>query len=389
MNTKLHALCQEMIPWLRDHRRYLHMHPEASAKEVNTSAYLKQELEKMGYEVQTGFYNTGLAVVIEGKKPGKVTGMRFDMDALQMDELCEHDYASKNPGYMHACGHDGHMTLGLGVAKALTQLKDDLEGTVKLIFQPAEEDSFNGGGAQYMIRDGILENPKVDRIFGMHVMSGFPAGKILSRSGAISASSDPFVLDIHGQGSHAAEPHRSKDPILTGGYILTALQSIISRNVGPFEPGIVTVGVFQGGSRYNVIPDHVHMEGTVRTYSEKTRLLVADRVRKIVEHTAEAMDCTAELNYHFSYPSLVVNEALLNESIARIQAQRGDVYSTADPMSGSEDFSYFSKEIPAVFFLLGIETEDNGKYPVHNPYFDFDESVLADGVETFLSQVIR
>lgn len=389
MNSTLHDLCQEMTPWLRETRRYLHQHPEASAKETNTQAYLKQTLEAMGYEVQTGFYDTGLAVVILGNKPGPVTGMRFDMDALKIDELCSHDYVSKNPGLMHACGHDGHMTMGLGIARALTQLKDSLEGTVKLIFQPAEEDSFNGGGAQYMIRDGVLDNPKVDRIFGMHVYPGLPSGQILSRPGAITASSDPFTLTLTGKGSHAAEPHNGRDPIVAGGYILTALQSIVARNVGPFDQAVVTVGVFQGGSRYNIIPDTARMEGTVRTFRETTRQDTARRVKAVIENTAAAMDVSADLDYRFSYPSTVNNEALLEEAIGRIRRQRGDVYATASqPMSGSEDFAYFAQAVPAVYFCLGIETEDNGKYPVHNPHFDFDESALAAGVETFLSLVV-
>lgn len=391
MNEKIKQLSQAMIPWLREQRRYLHMHPEASAMEYETSRYLRQVLEELGYEVEGGFYNTGLAVTIPGGKSGPVTGMRFDIDALAMEELCTHDYVSQNPGFMHACGHDAHAAIGLGVAKALRDLKADLAGTVKLIFQPAEEDSPNGGGAQYMIRDGVLENHHVDRIFGIHIYPAAEKGTVITRPGIMTAASDPFTLTITGKGAHASTPQMGLDPIMTGGYVLTALQSIVGRNIDPFDQAVVTVGVFNGGTRYNVIPESVTMEGTVRTFREEVRQKVAERVKQVVTATSEAMGCTASIDYRLSYPSLTNDGELVESSVVKIKDQLGEaaVQFLDKPLSGSEDFSYFAMERPAMFMFLGVRTEDNGHEALHNPYFDFDEACLAEGVEALLSLVIQ
>ncbi len=382
----IQRLVEEALPWIIDIRRDLHRHPEKSGQETRTSALVAARLAELGVTVRTGYYNTGVVGVIRGNRPGKTVGLRFDMDALEMEELTEHGYKSTVPGMMHACGHDGHTAMGLGVAKVLMGLRDELAGTVKLVFQPAEEDAQTGGGAQYMIRDGALEDPKVDCMVGMHLWPDDMLGTVGTKPGAMMAGSDPFIIKIEGKGGHASMPHRAIDPIYIGSQIVSALQSVVSRNVDPFEQAVVTVGVFQGGSRYNVIPQTATIEGTVRTFDEGVRALVRDRVIAIAEKTAEALGGKAVVDYRLTYPPLVNDRAVYEKVKACIKSELGDdkYIEVARAAPGGEDFAFFAKAVPSTFMFLGYRKPGEEPVQPHNPRYDFDEAALGYGVRVFV-----
>lgn len=385
-NHEITRRVADALPWIIEKRRDFHRHPEGSGKETRTSALVAGTLEELGVEVRTGYHTTGVAGIIRGAKPGRTVGLRFDMDALEMQELTDHDFRSEVPGMMHACGHDGHTAMGLGVAKVLSGMREDLHGTVKLIFQPAEEDAQSGGGAQYMIRDGVLQDPDVEVMIGMHLWPDLDLGTVGTKPGALMAGSDPFIIKIRGKGGHASMPHTTIDPVLAGSHIVTALQSIVSRNLDPFAQAVVTVGVFQGGTRYNVIPETAVIEGTVRTFDETVRLQVRDRVIAIAEKTAEAFGAKAEVDYRLTYPPLV-NDAGVYESVkAGIRDILGPEHyaEVARPAPGGEDFAFFAKSVPAAFMFLGYRKPGQTPVQPHNPHYDFDESALGVGVRVFL-----
>jgi len=377
---------EKISDWIVKHRRNIHRNPEPSRREYKTSAYVKKTLESLGVEVKTGYYETGLCGIIRGNHPGPTIGLRFDMDALEIEEDNEHDYVSENKGVMHACGHDGHTAMGLGAAKLLVELRDEIYGTVKLIFQPAEEDAPHGGGAQHMIKDGILEDPKVDYMLGMHLWPALPFGTIGTKAGPLMASSDPFNLTIKGKGAHASMPNTGIDPILAGSHLVTSLQSIVSRNVDPFEQAVVTIGVFQGGTRYNVIPETVKLEGTVRTFSEEVRQLVYEKIKLLTENTAKAFGTTVDLDYKMTYPPLINDSELVEEVFPILNNLLGEknVIRVNRGAPGGEDFAFFAKKVPSVFMFLGYDKEDGKTVQVHNPKFDFDDKVLAKGVASFV-----
>ncbi len=380
-NIKINNLVDEYLDWIIEHRRDLHEHPEPSTGELRTSKKIISVLKELGLEVKTGYYKTGVVGIIKGDKPGKTIGLRFDIDALAVEEKTGLSYASKTPGVMHACGHDGHTAMGLGAARVLMKLKSELSGTVKLIFQPAEEDGPHGGGAQYMIKDGVLKNPDVDAIAGMHIWPGLNYGQVGTRVGPIMAASDPFTIDVIGKGVHASLPHEGIDPFLISSQILTNLQTIVSRNIDPFEHAVVSVGQISGGTRYSVIPERVKMEGTVRTFNDRVRKEVSERVKTIACKTAEALGGKAEVNYRFGY-SQTVNDSKMVEvaehSIREILGKENFI-NIERPAPTGEDFSYFAREIPGVFMWLGCKKEGEDNFPLHSPYFNFDEEILAEG----------
>jgi len=382
---------EKISEWIIKHRRTLHRNPEPSRREYKTSAYVKKTLESLGIEVKTGYYETGLCGIIRGNKPGPTIGLRFDMDALEIQEENEHEYVSENEGVMHACGHDGHTAMGLGAAKLLSQMSDEIHGIVKLIFQPAEEDAPHGGGAQYMIEDGVMEDPKVDYMLGMHLWPSLPFGTIGTKSGPLMASSDPFNLKIKGKGAHAAMPNTGIDPILAGAHLVTSLQSIVSRNVDPFDQAVVTVGVFHGGTRYNVIPDTVRLEGTVRTFSEEVRQLVYEKIKLLTENTAKAFGTTVNLEYKKTYPPLINDKKLVEEVFPILNNLLGEenVKRVERGAPGGEDFAFFARKIPAVFMFLGYDKGDGETVQVHNPKFDFDDKVLSTGVAAFVELTLK
>jgi len=385
-NDTIRTRVQDALPWIIDIRRAIHRHPEKGGAEVLTSALVVQKLKELGVECKTGYHATGVAGIIRGKLPGKTIGLRFDMDALEMDEMTSHDFRSTVPGMMHACGHDGHTAMGLGVARVLAGMRDELYGTVKLVFQPAEEDAPNGGGAQYMIRDGVMKDPDVELMLGMHLWPDIELGKVGTRPGSMMAGSDPFIITIQGKGGHASMPHTAIDPILIGSHIVTALQSVVARNVDPFEAAVVTVGVFQGGSRYNVIPETAVIRGTVRTFDEGVRLKVRDRVIAIATKTADALGGEAAVDYRLTYPPLVNDAGVYEKAKAGIvEALGGSNYvEVLRPAPGGEDFAFFAKEVPSAYMFLGYRKPGEMPAQPHNPYYDFDESALGIGVRVFV-----
>jgi amidohydrolase len=276
--------------------------------------------------------------------------------------------------------------MGLGVARILYGMRDELCGTVKLVFQPAEEDAPNGGGARYMIRDGVMKDPDVELMLGMHLWPDIELGKAGTRPGAMMAGSDPFIITIQGKGGHASMPHTAIDPILIGSHIVTALQSVVARNIDPFEAAVVTVGVFQGGSRYNVIPETAVIRGTVRTFDEGVRLKVRDRVIAIATKTADALGGEAVVDYRLTYPPLVNDARVYEKAKAGIKKALGDdaFVEVARPAPGGEDFAFFAKEVPSAYLFLGYRKPGETPVQPHNPHYDFDESALGIGVRVFV-----
>lgn len=391
MLQQLNDLLEENKAWIIEQRRYLHQFPEASQKEYKTSERIVSILEDLKVdEIKTGFYQTGVTGLINGSQPGPTIGLRFDIDALEMEEKTGLAFASKNKGLMHACGHDGHTAMGLGAALILTQLRSEFPGKIKLIFQPAEEDGQHGGGAQYLIEEGVLKEPEVGAILGMHIWPNLAAGKIATRPGVIMGASDPFQIEISGQGGHASQPHLTVDPIVIGSQIINNLQTVVSRNIDPFEQAVISVGVFAGGTRYNTIPDQVTLKGTVRTFNQEVRDKVQSRMKEIIEKTAEGLGGRAELNYTRGYPPVVNDEGLveLTEETLAGSGSLTELVKAARPAPTGEDFAYFAQAVPGLFLWLGAaETKDSPG--LHSPYFNFPEEILLNGIQAISSIAIN
>ncbi|SDY97168.1 M20 metallopeptidase family protein [Tindallia californiensis] len=377
--------------WIINHRRALHQIPEKSKEEWKTKEYIKKSLTDLGIEVKEGYYNTGLVGVIYGEQAGRTIGIRFDMDALEMEEKVETEFKSLNKGLMHACGHDGHMAMGLGCAKVLNEMKDQICGVVKLVFQPAEEDATTGGGAQHMIKDGVLsDEPKIEAMVGMHIWPKLKVGEVGSRVGPIMAASDPFNVEVVGKGVHASLPYMGIDPIITASQIIVNLQSVISRNISPFEQGVMSIGIMQGGTQYNTIPERVHFYGTVRSFNEETRLRIHDRMKTVIEKGAEAMNAKAKFNYTFGYPAVINNEKMVK--IAKFSTEEmlgeGSYIEVDQPAPGGEDFAFFAKEVPSVFLWLGYGEEEE-IHPPHSPHYEFNEAILALGTKVLCKTALE
>lgn len=373
------ALRKQLVAWRRD----FHMHPELRFQEHRTSGIIAEQLRQWGYEVQTGIATTGVVALLEGRTPGSVAMVRFDMDAIPIQEENKTDYASQNPGLMHACGHDGHMAIGLGVAKLMAQRRDQMAGTLKLVFQPAEE---GAGGAKVMVQEGVLENPRPDVFLSMHVWNELPIGTVAAPSGPIMAAADEWSCLVLGKGGHGALPHQTVDPVVAAGHIVTAVQTIVSRNVSPLDMTVVTVGAIHGGDAFNVIPTQVEMIGTVRTFHPQTRDMVLRRLQEVVEGVAVACGATAELNTAPLTPA-VINDAnvaaVVREAAAMVVGQQNvssDLRTTV-----SEDAAFFMQEIPGCYFLVGSANPGCGlTAPHHSPRFDFDEDALWVGVAVLM-----
>ncbi len=367
------ANAKDAVTW----RRYLHAHPELSFKEFNTAAFVSNTLKSMGLSPEV-IATTGVVVVIEGKNPSKkVVALRADMDALPITEANTTEYKSKIAGVMHACGHDAHTASLLGTAKILSSLKDQFEGTVKLIFQPGEEK--NPGGASYMIRDGALENPKPASIIGQHVMPLLPVGKIGFREGMYMASSDEIFLKVIGKGGHASAPDLLIDPVLIASHILVALQQVVSRNASPKQPTVLSFGKIHGDGATNIIPDEVNIAGTFRALSEGWRKEALIKIRKMAEGIAESMGGKCEVTISHGYPYLENNPALTRRIRQAAEEYVGkENVVDIDITLGSEDFSYYSQVLPASFYRLGTRNEKkNITSYIHTPTFDIDEDALA------------
>jgi amidohydrolase len=376
----IQALAEQYKEHTRQLRRYLHQHPELSCQEYATSAFVAEELEKLGIPCKRGIAKTGVVGLIEGKNPdSKVVALRGDMDALPIQEENNTDYRSLNPGVMHACGHDVHTSCLLGAARILSETKDQWTGSVKLIFQPSEEKL--PGGASTMIQEGVLNSPTVQAIFGQHVFTPFKVGTVAFCPGKMMASTDEIYITVKGKGGHAAYPHLIKDPVSTAAQIIVALNQIVSRNISPVEPAVLSIGKVIAHGATNVIPDEVHMEGTVRAFDEQVRQALLDRLTTTAEGIARATGLEAVVDIRRGYPALVNDQALTQRAIDRARHYLGHEHVfIAEPRMGAEDFAFYSQEIPACFYRLGTGNPDKGITSfIHTPTFDIDEDALPVG----------
>jgi amidohydrolase len=380
-NVALSPEVAELAESVIDLRRTLHQWPELGFQEHRTSALVAERLRVLGIEVRTGVAQTGVLGILRGNREGKTVLLRADMDALPIEEASGAPYASQNHGVMHACGHDGHTSILLTVATVLAKYRQQFSGTVKFAFQPAEE--LPPGGAKGMIEEGVLENPRVDSTFGLHLWNGLPVGKIGVDDGPIMASVDRFDIVIKGIGSHGAYPHTGVDPIVVGSHVVAALQTVVSREVPPLAPVVVTVGAFQGGTAFNVIPSQAELSGTVRTVDARIREEMPARLERIVRGVTSGMRAEFSFDYTFGYPVTVndANRAQFARQVARQIVGDANVV-TAGMTMGAEDMSYFLEAVPGCYLRLGSGNSDKGLiHPHHSALFDFDEAALPIGVE--------
>jgi amidohydrolase len=383
----------EIIPGVIADRRYLHENPELSFQETQTAAFVADRLSSLGVEeVTTGIGGNGITGLIRGTGTGpgadRVVMVRADMDALPIQEENDHGFASKVPGVMHACGHDAHTSMLLGLTRVLLDRRDSFAGTVKVLFQPAEE--LPPGGAVGMIRDGALGNPRVDAVLGLHVASELPTGIIGTRPGASSASGDQFTITIQGKGGHAARPQNAVDPVVIGSQIVSSLQALVSRETDPIASGVVSVTAFLAGEAFNVIPDSAELRGTVRTLDPDVRDHLERRLHEVAIGIGESMGAKVEVDYLRGYPS-VINEPQMVEIVreAAISAVGEEGFRELPPMMGGEDFSYFALERPGCFFMVGVRNEERGiTWPHHHPRFDLDEDGMTAGIATMANAVL-
>jgi len=400
--SDIDRIAQETTPLVIRWRRDFHQHPELGNREFRTSKVIAEELKKLGYEVTTNVAKTGIVATLRGGKPGPVVALRADMDALPVTEQVDLPFKStakaewngQQVGVMHACGHDNHMAILLGAATVFAKVRNQLPGTVKLIFQPAEEGPPEGetGGAEQMIKENVLENPKVDAIFGLHVFPG-PAGSISYRPGPIMASNDSFTIKIRGKQTHGAVPWGGVDPIVIGAQIVNALQTIISRNVNITEaPAVVTVALFHSGVRSNIVPEEAELGGTIRTFGEDTRKDIRRRVDLIARNIAEAAGGSAQVIISPGYPVTVNDPKLTERMVPTFMRVAGADNVRIAPLTGTaEDFSYFEQRVPGIFFFLGVTPRDQDwtKAPQnHSPLFFADESALPVGVRALTNLAI-
>ncbi|MES0812910.1 M20 aminoacylase family protein [Roseibium sp. SCPC15] len=378
--NRLADLADEITVWRRD----IHENPEILYETVRTAGKVAELLESFGVdEIATGIGKTGVVGVIKGRNggKGKTIGLRADMDALPIEEATHKPYASKVPGKMHACGHDGHTAMLLGAAKYLAETRN-FDGTVVVIFQPAEE---GGAGAKAMIDDGLMTRWPIDEVYGMHNYPGMPVGEFAIRKGPIMAATDEFRITITGKGGHAAKPHQTIDPVVIGSKMVSVLQTIASRNANPLDSVVVSVTVFEAGNAFNVIPQEATLRGTVRTLSPEMRDLAEQRMTNIVKSIAEAFDATAELHFRRGYPVTANHDDQTDfaADIAEGIAGLGKVNRNIDPMMGGEDFSYMLEERPGAFIFAG-----NGDTAgLHHPEYDFNDELIPVGCSYWVKLV--
>jgi amidohydrolase len=392
------ALRPKLVTWRRD----LHQQPELGNREFRTSKLMAEHLKGLGLEVRTGVAATGVVGVLRGGKPGPVVALRADMDALPVTEETGLPFASsakgefngREVGVMHACGHDYHMSVLMGAAEVLAPMKADIAGTVVFIFQPAEEGAPNGepGGAQRMIADGVLDNPKVDAIFGLHV---FPKAlrTIEYRPRGLMAAGDTISITIRGRGTHGAMPSQGIDPIVVSAQVVLALQTIVSRQVDlTAAPAVITIGAIEGGNRQNIIPDAVRMLGTVRTFDPAMRTQILERIKRTVESVAAAAGATGEFTRQEGYPVTFNDPALTERMTPSLKRVAGDRFNpSANPTTTSEDFSFFQQRVPGLYFFLGVAPEGADLATIaanHSPRFSPDEGALTTGVRALASLAV-
>jgi|AutmiccommuBRH23_1029490.scaffolds.fasta_scaffold00577_11 amidohydrolase len=369
-------------------RRDFHKNPELGFNEFRTSEIIAKELLSFGFDVHKGVGRTGVTGFLEGNNPGINLLLRFDMDALPIQEENTTDYISTKSGVMHACGHDGHMSIGLTVAKIISEYKNQLNGTIKFVFQPAEEGL---GGALAVIQDGVLENPRPDYCLGLHIWNEKPIGWIGVNAGPMMAGADTFEIKIVGKGGHGGLPNKTVDPIIATAQIITSIQSIISRNISPLENAVVSFGSVNGGSTFNVIPDVVQLTGTIRTFNSRVREKIIKRLEEISLSVGKAMGCKVEFQLNEITP-VVINDLQLVSNLSMVVQQQFPTYDYDYKYQSmvSEDFSFFLNQVPGCFFFVGsANSEKNLVFGHHHPKFDFDEKVIPVSVSCLLGMMIQ
>lgn len=378
MQRRLEEVYPEMVSW----RRHFHQHPELSFQEGRTSQKIAEILHGFGLSVKTGVGGNGVIGVLDGKKDGKTIAFRADFDALPITDEKEVGYKSTVQGVMHACGHDGHTATMLGVAKVLSEFRQQVKGKIIFIFQHAEE-KLPGGAASIIAKGGL---DRVDAIFGAHLFTDLPLGKIGLREGPIMAAVDVFKLMIQGKGGHGAKPHETVDSVVVGSQIVNQLQQIVSRRINPLEPSVVTVGVFQAGTAFNIIADKARIEGTVRTFNPVVREKIEAEIRSIVNGVCESSHAGYELEYTHGYPALFNHKeetALIKKLVQEELGQEQLV--EIPPRMAAEDFAYYVQEVPGAFFMIGGHgVGENTRYSNHHPKFDFEEKAMEVGGKIFL-----
>ena len=401
VNTAADKIEQKVIAWRHD----FHQHPELGNREFRTAEIIAKHLQSLGIEVKTKVGVTGVIGILKGGKPGPVVALRADMDGLPVEEKTGLPYASKvktiyndkETGVMHACGHDAHTSILMGVAEILAGMKKDLKGTVKFIFQPAEEGVPPGekGGAELLVKEGVLDSPAVDIIFGLHMSSNLEVGKITYRPGATMAAVGKVKITVNGKPSHGAKPWSSVDPIVVAAQIINNLQTIVSRNVDISKnPAVVTIGSIYGGNRDNIISEKVEMLGTVRTFTDADEKLVYSRIKQVAEKTAESAGATADviLPYEHYYPVVFNNEALTAAMLPSLEKAAGkENVSVSVPNTGAEDFSFYAQKVPGLFFFIGgmpKGQDESLAAPHHTPLFTIDDSAFKTGVKAMCNLVL-
>lgn len=403
LQMKVESLAEAEMSKVIEWRHHLHEHPELSNREYKTAEYIAAHLESLGLEVQTGIAKTGVVAILKGGKPGPVVALRADIDGLPVPERAEIPWASKAIGeyngaevpVMHACGHDTHIAILMGTAEVLTKVKSELRGTVKFIFQPAEEGAPKGeeGGAKLMVKEGVLKNPDVDAIFGLHISAGTHVGNINYKPGGAMASANSFEITIHGKQSHGSLPWGSIDPIVTAAQIINNVQTIVSRSMPlTTEAAVVSFGSIHGGVRNNIIPEEVKMVGTIRALNEEMRQTIFKRLKTIVEKTAESNGATATLEINEGYPITYNNVELTNMMLPTLKDVMGEEHVRLVPaITGAEDFSFYQMEVPGFFFFLGgtpLDTPEREAAPHHTPDFYVDDTGMVYGVKTMSRLVV-
>ena len=371
------------------HRRWLHAHPEVSGQEKNTAAYIAAALREMGLTPEENRGGYGITALIEGCKGGKCVALRADFDALSIPESTGLPFASENPGVSHACGHDVHTAMLLGAAGILNGMKEEFTGSVKLIFQPSEENGADSG-AKKMIAAGVLENPHVDAIFAQHVSPSYPTGSIALNTGAMSASSDRFFITVGGKSSHGSAPETGVDAVVIGAQVITALQSIVSRAVSPLDNVVLTIGKVTAGSRYNIIADECVMEGTCRTLNPQVQEQLPVRMEAIIKGIAEGMGGTYQFQYIKGFIPTMNDpdqRALVHRTAQTVLGDDCVIVPEKTAMTG-EDFSFFVREVPGAFYWLGCQKPGTPFYPLHSDHFAPDEAAMKTGMTVMLSSAL-
>jgi len=380
LKKKIQTLSEKYFDEFVQIRRHLHAHPELSYKEFETSKFVQQKLKEFGIKY-TVIATTGVVGIIKGKNPTKkIIALRADMDALPITEKNEVEYRSKNEGVMHACGHDVHTTCLLGAAKMLNELKEEWEGTIKLIFQPGEEK--NPGGASLMIKEGVLENPKPGSILALHVHPNLEVGKLSFRGGMVMASADEIYITVKGKGGHAAAPHLTSDTILAASQLVVNLQEVVSRFNNPFNPSVLSITSFQGGNTTNVIPSEVNLMGTFRAMNEEWRFKAHQLIKNICKKTGEISGLEIEVKIDVGYPFVINNVELTDRAKQKaIEFESGENVEETEMRMGAEDFAFYSHLVPACFFRLGVANTKKGiTSGVHTSTFDIDENAIKTGM---------